>query len=99
MQIVEQAQDGKEKETDANMTTMFEILRRNHGGIPFERLFLNKKSFSQTIENQFSLSFLIKDGRASTRKMDDGTILVGECHNSILLSDVCLTSLSSFAFI
>jgi hypothetical protein len=59
------------------METMFNVMLRHVGGIPMERLILNKKSYSQTIENNFSLSFLVKDGRAAMRKMDDGSILVG----------------------
>ncbi|WJX15032.1 hypothetical protein P8452_05224 [Trifolium repens] len=60
---LDDAVGGEKTDTDKNMSTMFNILREKKR-VLLEHLILNRISFAQTVENLFTLSFLVKDGRA-----------------------------------
>ncbi|MED6130883.1 hypothetical protein PIB30_004744 [Stylosanthes scabra] len=69
-QEVVQAQEKERTDTDENMKVMFDILAKTRR-VQLECLILNRTSFAQTVENLFSLSFLVKDGRAQITVDED----------------------------
>lgn len=59
---------------------------RSTGGIDVMRFVVNPKSFGQTIENMFYVSFLIRDGRVEIEYDDDDLPALGESLLSFMWS-------------
>jgi hypothetical protein len=60
-----------ENETTAHVARLYRLLD-SIGPINVFEFFINPQSFSETIENLFHLSFLIRDGKCSIRDSDQG---------------------------
>eukprot|EP00842_Homolaphlyctis_polyrhiza_P001374 jgi/Hompol1/2237/HPOL_002159-RA len=66
----------QENETSASVQMLYTLLNTVEP-IPFFRFILNPNSFSQSVENLFHLSFLIRDGLASLEQDDnDGELML-----------------------
>ncbi|XP_020572325.1 non-structural maintenance of chromosomes element 4 homolog A-like [Phalaenopsis equestris] len=72
---IDSKEQGTKTDTDSNMATMFDILKKKRR-VRLENLLFNRFSFAQTVENLFALSFLVKDGRAEITVDDSGFHLV-----------------------
>ncbi|KAJ3152357.1 nuclear protein [Geranomyces michiganensis] len=74
LQKPQQLKEGDiEKQQNETTELVMEISRCLHrvGRIPFFKFIINPESFSQTVENLFYLSFLIRDGRVSIDEEDE----------------------------
>ncbi|GFR41541.1 hypothetical protein Agub_g2254 [Astrephomene gubernaculifera] len=70
---VQQIQSEEKQETDRNMTVMWDILREQpNRTAQMVRAICNHRSFAQTVENHFALSFLVRDNHVELLDTEDG---------------------------
>lgn len=84
VKVQQTAQDEAETAFEANddeMTAriMQEYGLKQTGGIDLLRFVVNPKSFGQTVENMFYVSFLIRDAKIKLEYDDDGFATLGKC--------------------
>ena len=63
--------DAEVQETDKNLDEMLRVIQREKC-LPLPLLVLNKESMAQTVENIFTLSFIVKEGGASLSQDEEG---------------------------
>lgn len=84
VEVEQTAQDEAQTAFEANddeMTAqiMHRYGLRANGGIDLLRFVVNPKSFGQTVENMFYVSFLIRDAKIKLEYDDDGFATLGKC--------------------
>lgn len=63
-----QIDESEKQETDRNMEEMWKALSQRGEVVPVPELVCNHRSFSQTIENLFTLAFLVRDRRVRLQR-------------------------------
>ncbi len=58
------------------MAKILHNLDKEGHGVNFFEFVCNPESFSQTVENCFYVSFLVREGRAGTDVSDDGLVMI-----------------------
>ncbi|KAL6782566.1 hypothetical protein ACKKBG_A07300 [Auxenochlorella protothecoides x Auxenochlorella symbiontica] len=76
---IDDGADSEARETDQQMTDMWTLLKSSSGRVPLIELVLNHDSFAETVENLFTLSFLVRDRRVSLEKDERQGIMVIPC--------------------
>ncbi|KAJ6704713.1 hypothetical protein OIU79_009596 [Salix purpurea] len=88
---VDDAGGEKKTDTDKNMKIIFDILKEKKSA-RLENLIMNRRSFAQTVENLFALSFLVKDGRVKIAVDESGCHFVsprnGPAPSSVMSGEV-----------
>eukprot|EP00924_Labyrinthula_sp_SR-Ha-C_P003959 snap_masked-scaffold_3-processed-gene-9.22-mRNA-1 protein AED:1.00 eAED:1.00 QI:0/0/0/0/1/1/2/0/299 len=93
--VKEVVNNSKEK-TDSFHEKMQKVLLhklREHSGMNLVKFLFNPKSFTQTVENIFEFSFLVKDGWAGVRQRKDKFPIVQTCE-----PDASVTKHNVFVF-
>mmetsp|Transcript_6460 Transcript_6460/g.18640 ORF Transcript_6460/g.18640 Transcript_6460/m.18640 type:complete len:421 (+) Transcript_6460:305-1567(+) len=78
---IKEVEEGEKQETDRNMLEIWRLLREHGPSVPLVELVLNPHpdpavGFCQTVENVFGLSFLVRDGKVSLTKGENGIVMV-----------------------
>jgi len=72
----------EDMEIEEQIRLMHQLGLRSTGGVDFMRFVINPKSFGQSIENMFYVSFLIKDNKVRIELDDDGLPSVGKLNSA-----------------
>ncbi|KAK9815099.1 hypothetical protein WJX73_007470 [Symbiochloris irregularis] len=73
-EVLQAAEEGVRQESDQVLVDLWEQLEK-HPVVNLLHLCLNHDSFSQTVENLFQLSFLVRDARVSISDSEEGMVV------------------------